>query len=99
MTLEQFNIFIRDFRKANPDLGLELKVRNEDKEVLVRIMSDDYEVAVITMEFFAEKYAADTGGLLSLKVNYLYDSKDTLISDGEREIVDRFAKELEQASH
>ena len=99
MTLEQFNIYIRDFRKANPELRLELETRNADKEVLVRIMSGDCEVAVITMEFFVTEYAADLGGLLSLTVNYLYNYKDTRISDGEREIVDRFAKELERDSY
>ena len=96
MTLEQFNIHIREFRKANPCLSVQLETRNEDREVLVNIANDVGEnLAVIIMEFFAE----DMFGKLELTVNYLSHYKERLETAGERIAIDALVKDLENDSH
>ena len=95
MTLEQFNIYIRDFRKANPGLAVQLETWNADREVHINISNDVGEgIAVIIMEFFVE----DMFGKLELTVNYLSHYYERLATAGERIAIDGFAKDLENDS-
>ena len=96
MTLEQFNIYIRDFREDNPGFSVQLDTRNADREVHINISNDVGEgIAVIIMEFFVEEMF----GKLELTVNCLSHYYERLATAGERIAIDGFAKDLENDSH